>query len=102
MLRLLILGREFIYDNELKVYYAKTGECRLDHKKEELIATVDIQNELTLSSKSGVYIPDRTVDILNVDSSVQKCDIGQIYNVRTNTLLEDEYPQLQIIPLYIK
>ena len=36
--------------------------------------------------------------VLNVDSSVQKCDIGQLYNVRANTLLEDEYPQLQIIP----
>ena len=47
--------------------------------------------------KSGAYIPSRTVAVLNVDSSVQKCDIGQLYNVRANTLLEDEYPQLQII-----
>ena len=53
---------------------------------------------MTLSLKSGVYIPNRTVAILNVDNSVQKCDIGQLYNVRANTLLEDEYPQLQIIP----
>ena len=98
LMRLLILGREFLCDNKLKVYYSKTGDCRLDHKEEELIATVDIQDELTLSLKSGVYIPGRTVAILNVDSSVQKCDIGQIYNVRANTLLEDEYPQLQIIP----
>ena len=96
-MRPLILGRE-LYDNELKVYYSKTRDCRLDHKEEELIATVDIQDELTLSLKSGVYIPSRTVAILNVDSSVQKCDIGQIYNVRANTLLEDECPQLQIIP----
>ena len=33
-----------------------------------------------------------------MDSSVQKCDIGQLYNVRANTHLENEYPQLQIIP----
>ena len=59
---------------------------------------VDIQDELTLTLKSGVYIPSRTVAILNVDSSVQKCDTGQLYNVKANTLLEDEYPQLQIIP----
>ena len=56
------------------------------------------QDELTLSLKSGVYIPGRTVAVLNVDSSVQQCDIGQVYNVRANSLLEDEYPQLQIIP----
>ena len=98
LMRPLILGREFLYENELKVYYSKTGDCKLDHNEEELIATVDIQDELTLSLKSGVYIPGRTVAILNVDSSVQKCNIGQIYNVRANTLLEYEYPQLQIIP----
>ena len=63
-----------------------------------MIATVELQDELTLSLKSGAYIPGRTVALLNVNSSVQKCDIGQLYSVRANTLLEDEYPQLQIIP----
>ena len=82
LMRPLILGRKFLCDNELKVYCSKTRDCRLDHKEEELIATVDIQDKLTLSLKSGVYIPGRTVAILNVDSSVQKCNIGQIYNVR--------------------
>ena len=98
LMRPLMLGREFLYENEFKVYYSKTGECRLDHKEEELIATDDLQDELTLSLKSGAYISCRIVAVLNVDSNVQKCDVGQLYNVRANTLLEDEYPQLQIIP----
>ena len=97
-MRPLILGREFLFENELKVYYSKIGECRLDYKQEELVATLESQDELTLSLKSGVYIPGRTVAILNVDSSVQQHDIGQVYNVRANSLLEDEYPQLQLIP----
>ena len=97
-MRPLILGREFLFENELKVYYSKTGECRLDHKQEELIATVEVQAELTLSLKSGVYIPGRMVAILNVNSSIQQYNVGQVYNVRANSLLEDEYPQLQIIP----
>ena len=94
LMRPLILGRE----NELKVYYSKTGECRLDYKQEELIATVDLQDELTLSLKSGIHIPGRTVAVLNVNSSVHQNYIGQFYNVRANSLLEDEYPQLQIVP----
>ena len=94
----LILGREFLFKNELKVYYSKTGECRLDHKQEELVATVDSQDDLTLTLKSGIHIPDRTVAVLNVNSSVHQNDIGQFYNVRANSLLEDEYPQLQIVP----
>ena len=98
LMRPLILGREFLFKNELKVYYSKTGECRLDHKQEEVIATIDSQNDLTLTLKSGVYIPGRTVAILNVNSFVHRDDIGQFYSVRANSLLEDEYPQLQIIP----
>ena len=98
LMRPLILGREFLFKNELKVYYSKTGECRLDHKQEELVATVDSQDDLTLTLKSGIYIPGRTVAVLNVNSSVHQNDIGQFYNVRANSLLEDEYPQLQIVP----
>ena len=98
IMRPLILGREFLFKNELKVYYSKTGECILDYKQEELIATVDLQDELTLSLKSGIHIPGRTVAVLNVNSLVHKNDIGQFYNVRANSLLEDEYPQLQIVP----
>ena len=98
LMRPLILGREFRFENELKVYYSKTGECRLDYKQEELIATVEVQHELTLSLQSRVYVPGRMVAVLNVDSSIQQYDVGQVYNVRANSLLEDEYPQLQIIP----
>ena len=88
LMRPLILGWEFLYGNELKVYYSKTGDCRLDYKDQELIATVDIQDELTLSLKSGVHIPERKVAILNVESGVKKYDIGQLFNIRDNTLLE--------------
>ena len=66
----------------------------MDYKQEELIATLETQDELTLSLKSGVYKPGRTVAVLNDVSN----DIGQVYNVRANSLLEDEYPQLQLIP----
>ena len=102
LMRPLILGREFLFGNELKVYYSKTGECRLDHKQEELIATVEVQDELTLSLKSGVYIPGRMVGVLNINSSIQQYDVGQVYNVRANSLLEDDYPQLQLIPMLHK
>ena len=61
-MRPLILGREFLFENELKVYYSKTGECRLDYKQ-ELIATLESQDELNLSLKSGVYIPGRKVAV---------------------------------------
>ena len=101
-MRPLILGREFLFENELKVYYSKTGECRLDYKQEKLIATLTLQDEVTLSLKSGVYIPGRTVAVLNVDSSVQQHGTGQVYNVRANSLLENNTLNYNLFPLYIK
>ena len=71
LMRPLVLGREFLFENELKVYYSKTGDCRLDYKQGELMATVEAQDELTLSLKSGVYIPGRMVAVLNVNNSIQ-------------------------------
>ena len=98
LMRPLILGRDFVYENELKVFYAKNGDCKLEYKNEELIATVDIMNELALSLKGGVDIPPRAIAVLNVVSNFKKEDMGQIFNIRPNNLLSDEYPQLQIIP----
>ena len=97
-MRPLILGRDFVYENELKVFYVKNGDCKLEYKNEELIATVDIMNELALSLKGGVNIPPRTIAVLNAVSNFKKEDMGQIFNIRPNNLLSDEYPQIQIIP----
>ena len=98
LMRPLILGRDFVYENELKVFYAKNGDCKLEYKNEELVATVDIKNELALSLKGGVTIPPRNIAILNVVSNLEEEDTGQIFNIRPNNILSDEYPQLQIIP----
>ena len=50
----------------------KNGDCKLEYKNEELIATVDIMNELALSLKGGVNIPPRTIAVLNVVSNLKK------------------------------
>ena len=102
LMRPLILGRDFVYENELKVFYVKNVDCKLEYKNEELIAIVDIMNELALSLKGGVNIPPRTIAVLNVVSNLEKEDMGQIFNIRPNNLLSDKYPQLQIIPSIYK
>ena len=96
-MRPLILGRDFVYENELKVSYVKNGDCKLECKNEELVATVDLENELALSLKGGVTIRPRNIAVLNVSNNLKEEDTGQIFNVRPNDLLNDEYPQLQII-----
>ena len=98
LMRPLILGRDFVYENELKVSYAKNGDCKLEYKNEELVATAEIENELALSLKGGVTIPPRNIVVLNVSNNLKEEDTGQIFNVRPNALLSDDYPQLQIVP----
>ena len=55
LMRPLILGRDLVYENELKVFYAKNGDCKLEYKNEELIAIVDIMNEIALSKRRSGY-----------------------------------------------
>ena len=82
LMRPLILGRDFIYENELKVFYAKNGDCKLEYKNEEFVATVDLKNELALSLEGGVNIPPRNIAILNVSSNLEEEDTGQIFNAQ--------------------
>ena len=98
LMRPLILGRDFVCESELKVSYAKNGDCKLECKNEELVATVEIENDLALSLKGGVTIPPRNIAVLNVSNNLKEEDTGQIFNVKPNALLSDDYPQLQIVP----
>ena len=43
LMRHLIFGRDFVYKNKLKVFYVKNGDCKLEYKNEELVATVDLR-----------------------------------------------------------
>ena len=60
----LILGRDFLFQHHITVRYAADGKCILDYQQQELIASVDLENEPQLYITHSVNIPGRTLAIL--------------------------------------
>ena len=47
--RPLILGRDFLIQNHISVRYSENGKCILDHKQQELIASLSVEAKPQLS-----------------------------------------------------
>ena len=43
--RPLILGRDFLIQNHISVRYSKNGKCILDHKQQELVASLSVEDK---------------------------------------------------------
>ena len=61
--RPLILGRDFLMQNHITVWYAENGKCILDYQQHELIASVDIEDKPHLNMTHSVTLPGRTLAI---------------------------------------
>ena len=47
--RPLILGRDFLIQNHVSIRYSENGKCILDYQKQELIASINVENKPHLS-----------------------------------------------------
>ena len=43
--RPLILGRDYLIQNHISVRYSENGKCILDHKQQELVASLSIEGK---------------------------------------------------------
>ena len=60
-MRPVITGRDFIYQNDIKVSYYRSGETRLELPEEELVAAIDIIPNPHLKLKIQITIPSHTI-----------------------------------------
>ena len=97
--RPLILGRDFLMKNHVTVQYAENGKCILNCQQEELIATLDIASNLQLRSSASVLLPGRILAVIQVNSDLKPEQSGQIYEVKSNTVLSEKYPNVYIVPM---
>ena len=96
--RPLILGRDFLAQNQIAVRYLDQGKCILDHQQCELVATMDVELKPHLILANSVTIPSRTLAVVQVDSSLTKEQSDYLYEIEPNHLLRNEQPNLCIIP----
>ena len=97
--RPLILGRDFLIQNHISVRYSENGKCILDHKQQELVASVSVEMKPHLSLANSMTLPGRTLAIVHVNNNLSPEQSGQLYEIEPNYLLTNEYPNLYVIPM---
>ena len=97
--RPLILGRDFLIQNHISVRYSENGKCILDHKQQELVASISVETKPQLGLANSMTLPGRTLAVLPVNNKLKPEQSGQLYEIEPNYLLTDEYPNLYIIPM---
>ena len=89
--RPLILQRDFLAQNQIAVRYLDHGKCILDHQQHELIAIMDVEVKPHLILSNSVTIPGRTLQIVQVHSTLTKEQSGYLYEIEPNCLLMNEH-----------
>ena len=97
--RPLILGRDFVIQIHISVRYSENGKCILDHKQQELIASLSVEIKPQLSLANSMTLPGRTLAVVHVNNDLKPEQSGQLYEIEPNHLLIEEYPNLYIIPM---
>ena len=97
--RPLILGRDFLIQNHVSVRYSENGKCILDYQQQELIASLNVENKPQLSLPNSMTLPGRTLAIIHVNNNLKPEQSGQMYEIKPNYFLTEEYLNLYIIPM---
>ena len=52
-----------------------------------------------IHNRQGIYIPGRSLAVISVTSDAETLQENQVYEVKPNLLLTNEYPNLVILPM---
>ena len=97
--RPLILGRDFLIQNHVSVRYLENGKCILDYKQQELIAFLSVENKAQLSLANSMTLAGRTLAVVYTNNNLKPEQSRQMYEIKPNYVLTEEYPNLYIIPM---
>ena len=93
------MGRDFLIQNHISVRYSENGKCILDHKHQELVASVCVETKPQMSLANSMTLPGRTLAVVHINNYLNPEQSGQLYEIEPNYLLTNEYPNLCIIPM---
>ena len=89
--RPLIFGRDFLIQNPISVRYSENGKYILDHKQQELVASICVETKPQLSLANSMTLPGRTLAVVHVNNNLNPEQSGQLYEIEPNYLLTNEY-----------
>ena len=96
--RPLILGRDFLIQNHMAIRYSENRKRILDHQQQELVAATDVEIRPNLSLTNSVSLPGRTLAVIHVNNNISQEQSDHLYEIESNYLLTNRYPNLYIVP----
>ena len=93
------MGRDFLLQHHITVRYAADGKCILDYQQQELIASVDLENEPQLYITHSVNIPGRTLAIVCIYNNLVPKQSRSLYEIEPNDVIIGKDPNLCVIPM---
>ena len=96
--RPLILG-DFLIQNHVSVRYLGNGKCILDYQQQKLIASLNVENKPQFSLANSMTLSGRPLAVVQVNTVLEPEQSGQIYEIKPNYFLTEEYPNLYIVPM---
>ena len=76
-----------------------TGKFKLITQQEFLVESLEIlMKGPMMHNKQGIEIPERSLTMIKTSVDTRKCPKDQVFEVKPNFLLANEYPNLIMVP----
>ena len=93
------MGRDFLLQHHITVRYAENGKCVLAYQQQELVASIEIEDEPQIHMAHSVIIPGRLLAIVCVYNKLSPRQSGSLYEIEPSDLIMNKYPNICIIPM---
>ena len=94
-----IFGIDFLRKHGIFAGWTSKGKFKLITQQKFLVESLEVlMNGPMIHNKQGLTIPGRRLAIINVSIDIDKSMNDQMFEVRPNFLLTNEYPNLVMIP----
>ena len=98
--RPIILGLDFMCKHQIGLTWSDTGKGLLTLENKVLVETVNIcETGPQLITYSSLTLPPRTLTVINVHVDLKVNSTEHTYEVKLNSFLMDQYPNMVIIPV---
>ena len=94
-----ILGIDFLRQNLIDICWTPSGKFGLKNHEVILIESLETcLSGFSIYTKNQVTIPGRHISVLDVRVNPTEKNVGKMYNIQPNIILQNEYPTLITIP----
>ena len=100
LVRPCILGIDFLRKHCIWTGWSPTGKFQLISQQKFLVESLEVlMKGPMIHNRQGIHIPGRNLAMVSVTFDTKTLQENQVYEVKPNILLTNEYPNLVVLPM---